>query len=95
MNIEEDVKQEGSTLGLIKISLVSKTARENQKAYNYSQQNENGKCSQLILNDEKEFSNDVVFIPFVDSDHSNFLKLKRALEHLKDIYKKEDKPYAN
>ncbi len=95
IKIEEDVAQDGATLGLIKLTLISKVAIENQKAYNFKQTSSNGSCYDYGLNDEKELSVDVMYIPFLNGDPSNFSKLKKVFEHLSQLYKTENDPFAN
>ena len=82
-------------MGLIKVTLISKVAIENQKAFNYKQTTSDGDCSDYGLNDEKELIVDVIYIPFLNGDPSNFSKLKKALEHLSQLYKAENHPFAN
>ncbi|EAZ94817.1 hypothetical protein FBBAL38_10272 [Flavobacteria bacterium BAL38] len=86
----------GEPVGLVKITLIGKVGRDIQEAYAYQKQNSNtGNCYNWERSDLKEYSVSEISIPFLATDPSNFNKMKKALEYLRDLYKAEDDPFGN
>lgn len=86
-------------LGYIKIKLISTTGKlhstltevvlvTNPQRYDYNRCN----YSKEIYN--KRESCQYVYIPYLKSDPTNFNKLKKAFEYLRDLCKAEDDPFG-
>lgn len=88
----ETVKSE--PLGIIKVILVSKTGIQTLLSYAYQNRENDGSCFNLEENSNKEYSVQEVNFPFLKGDPTNFNKIKKALEHLRNLYKNEDDPFG-
>jgi hypothetical protein len=94
----------GEPVGLVKITLKSNTGkssimREGSKSKVVNTESNNyGKCCNRSAYLEQTYNNkettSVIYLTFLQSDDTNFSKIKKALEHLRDLYKAEDDPFG-
>ncbi|WP_462219141.1 hypothetical protein [Ferruginibacter sp.] len=91
--------QNAGTVGFMQITLKSKTVKylieRNKTSYTVSGGNNDGECGDF----QKVYSNTnfytIVYFPYLKADDTNFNKIKKALEYLRDLYKAEDDPFGN
>lgn len=85
-------------VAIIVITLIGKTASERfvnaGTTTNINGGNYGGKCNGWAT-PEKSSSTSEIWFPFLQSDPTNFNKIKKALEYLRDLYKAEDDPFGN
>ncbi|TDP00717.1 hypothetical protein EV145_10596 [Flavobacterium sp. 245] len=94
VEIKYEGKNESEPVGVIKVIFTSQVCKEILNAYGYKMQNNNGTCYDWRNTDHQEFSKKEILIPFLASDSTNFTKIKKALEHLRDLCKAEDDPFG-
>lgn len=88
-----------ATVGFIQITLKSKTAKylieRSKTSYTISGGNNDGECGdfEMVYSNTNLYS--VVNFPYLKADDTNFNKIKKALEYLRDLYKAEDDPFGN
>ncbi len=82
---------EGEPIGLIKINLVSETGNllriDNETRKGDTSTNE---CHDFGETDREEATDTEVYLPYLQSNPKNFNRIKKALEHLRDLYKAEE-----
>lgn len=91
----------GNTVGLIKITLKGTTGKEfynvyqPQKIQNW-QMGHTGECIDVTETTSAAYNKavSVIYLPYLQSDDSNFNKIRKALEHLRDLLKAEDDPFG-
>ena len=94
IEIKFEGKNESEPVGIIKVIFTSQVCKEILYAYAYKMQKSDGTCYDLRQTDHQEFSKKEILIPFLASDSTNFTKIKKALEHLRDLCKAEDDPFG-
>lgn len=93
----------GEPIGTIKITLKSTTAQLTVKSFSPTKRVTNTqhkhywKTYDLEESVARRYNNstNVVYLSYLQSDDTNFNKIKKALEHLRDLYKAEDDPFSN
>ena len=93
--ITEKSNTKNSPVGGIDVKFISKIAVEESDYYQRNVNNDNGRCFGLALAKETHYSVDTTDLGFLQADPSNFNKIKKALEHLRDLSKAEDDPFGN
>jgi hypothetical protein len=99
VDITDEELPTNQALGFIKVKLISLTGKlqtehkmvvriTNPRHEQYNQCNYN-----KVIDDTSE-SCQFVYIPYLKSDPTNFNKIKKAFEHLKDLCKSEDDPFG-
>ncbi|MCT1523886.1 hypothetical protein [Sphingobacterium hotanense] len=92
----------GEPIGTLKITLVNNVAQRNINFFAPTKKvtNENhshyGECHEIREFPQHRVSESVkvVYLSYLQSDPSNFNKLKKALEYLRDLMKAEDDPFG-
>lgn len=92
----------GEPIGTLKITLVNNVAQRNINFFAPTKKvtNENhshyGECHEIREYPQHRVSESVkvVYLSYLQSDPSNFNKLKKALEYLRDLMKAEDDPFG-
>lgn len=90
----------GNPVGLIRITLKSNTARysyyRNGPAWKVNDDNSQwgGHCYAWKEYASQKESRRVVYFTFLQSDDTNFNKIRKAFEHLRSLLKAEDDPFG-
>ncbi|HEX8576296.1 MAG TPA: hypothetical protein VF677_08385 [Flavobacterium sp.] len=102
LSIEKSTsKVAGEPIGVIEITLKGNTGQRQAHISNptekmtYEQSDHYGKCFYLEEAPFYKESSKVVYFNYLQSDDSNFNKIKKALEYLRDLFKAEDDPFGN
>lgn len=95
VSITDGATNKNEPLGSVIIKLVSKTGVANQQVHKYTWNNGNGTCSRWGSVGDDTYSVNEIGLGFLQSDPTNFNKIKKALEHLKALYKAEDDPFGD
>lgn len=86
-------------VGLIKITLTSKVCTKNFYSHgaDYNYADNNYECGSWLVGEDETTLEDIVYMAFLQTDPSNFNKIKKALEHLKKLYTEEAEkdPFAD
>lgn len=85
----------GEPVGLIEISLISNTCNAIRATYEYTKKNDYGNCYNWAQSANDKTSDEKVYLRYLQSDPSNFNKIRKALEHLKALYIAEDDPFSD
>lgn len=92
--IKFENRNDWEPVGVLKIIFTSQVCKETMYAYGYTSQDDNGKGYDWGQTDKKEVSTNEALIPFLAADNTNFTKIKKALEYLRDLCKAEDDPFG-
>lgn len=85
---------ENEAVGTIKINLLPRTGHVTMTTEAYSRVLV-GRCTDWKEFDRKEETVSQVYIYYLKGDPTNFNKIKKALEYLRDLAKAEDDPFGN
>lgn len=100
VEIIDESNKSGEVLGAVKIKLISKTGNSKfeivtRKGNGYPQASAlYCDCCQSNYQPSIVNPTEYIYITYLSSDPSNFNKIKKALEHLRDLYKAEDDPFG-
>jgi hypothetical protein len=95
LSITEATSKAEEPLGIILITLKSNSVVSKQYISWYKSQDEYGRGKFFGAHDGTEStSTDQIGFVYLSSDDSNFSKIKKALEHLRDLYNAEDDPFG-
>jgi hypothetical protein len=100
LEITDEGRKSGEVLGAVKIKLISKTGNSKwemvtRKGNGYPQASAlYCDCCQSKFQPTFVEPTEYIYITYLSSDPSNFNKIKKALEHLRDLYKAEDDPFG-
>ncbi|MCW3074544.1 MAG: hypothetical protein JWP69_1613 [Flaviaesturariibacter sp.] len=83
-----------SAIGRMIIKLNTKTAKYHTIAYGSYDEGRCECCLSTGKRSETDNVDNTVFFYYLQADAANFTKLKKAFEHLRDLFKAEDDPFG-
>jgi hypothetical protein len=95
MDIQFEGKNADDPVGILKIIFNAQVCKETLAVYGYKTKLSSGYCDDWIQSGRDVFSKKEILIPFLVSDETNFSKIKKAFEHLRDLCKADDDPFGN
>lgn len=95
MDIRFEGKNTEDPVGVLKIIFNAQVCKETLAVYGYKTKLSSGYCDDWLQSGRDEFSKKEILIPFLVSDDTNFSKIKKAFEYLRDLCKAEDDPFGN
>lgn len=99
-SISEEKTDDKNPIGQIYVLLSGKVGIRTKNHFETTKKFETcclceGGCYNMQSLPTKTTSVMVLYLPFLKSDNTNFNKIKKALEYLRDLYKAEDDPFGN
>lgn len=90
----------GEPVGVIRITLIGKTATQTKYTYHnikYTETSEGRFCHNYGENESlrQNLTVSEIYMTYLQSDTTNFNKLRKAFEHLRDLCKAEDDPFGD
>jgi hypothetical protein len=90
-------------IGVVKITLISNTGQNEYRSFGPTKKYTwNGHYAYGFCHSVGEYtdarstnSNNTIYLAYLQADPTNFNKIKKALEYLRDLAKAEDDPFAN